>query len=282
MASTYLDLSQNSINSIVRGIKALDNNKFVTKSLFIRNISIRILLLTYIVHAFFYESPILLGGLILFGTAYFLTQLYVFNTLLLTAGYGLSDWKLLFKQQSKISKFFILAGTLLIPLLTIELVFLTENIIETVLLIPLLFAFITNSLTDVLVSPYIRYKMENRYQKSQEQKVLTEMNPEVKEAEYKQLAISILTDKSSKGEVMSEGNTSPVSEKQQAQFSQLREQALQKLEDMGQETKSPYALSPEAIDVLTPEEIEALFAGEDAPRKTRSHQYSWESEDHSQ
>lgn len=294
MGSTHLEPPQESINRLVRGIKALDNDKFVTKLLFVRNISIRILLFSYIIYSFVYENQLLLSGIIVFGVLYFTTQAYVFSKFILTANYGFSDWKFLFQNQSRFSKLFIIGGLLLIPILSAELMIISENVIETAVTIPLLLAFITNTLTDVIVSPYIKHKMKNRQQKSKEQRVLSELSSEVKESEYEELAKSILTDRSEdKDESADESQFNMdgfLDDGEQSQSmvdrhrqEQLRERAIQKIEQVRSASKNPnsiqYALTPEEIDALESEEIKALFNSEDAPSTAPSHMYAWEMEE---
>lgn len=289
MASTRFEPPTESINRIVRGLKALDNDRFITKFLFVRNISVRILLLTYIAYSFFFETQLVLAGMIVFGTLYFVTQIYVFSKFLLTAGYGFSDWKFLFDKQSKLSKIFIIGGIGLIPAFGLQLFYISETFLETIVLIPMLVAFISDTLTNVIVDPYIKHEMKKRSEMSAEQRVIAETDPQAKEAEYKEIALSILADddqtqmQPTEGSETERGRDFHAHEEQTSEQThrqeQLEAQAMEKLEEFGEigSRKKPLALSPQEIDLLTEEELDALFA--DVETKQRpSHQYSWEHE----
>jgi len=275
--------NDNTIETIVEGLKALDDPK-TSKAIFIRDLSMRILLVAYLSYIFLSQSNIVLASMVGLGATFLITQFYITATFQYRTKFSVTEWYILFKQRSKFSKFFFIFSLLLLLALTIEVIVLftieipeiespQESILESLAIILFIITFLLSSLLDVLTSKLMKERAKTEFDSS-----LTQTSTQI---DYKKLAINIIsnskvqTDESNKTSMsisMSDEETKEL-KKQEA----LREKAREKLENIDSNTES-LAFSPEELDVLTEEELEALLPDE-SNSNTDDFQYQWELQD---
>lgn len=295
------------IDQLVRGLRALDDSR-TSKAILIRDTSLRLLLIAYIIDFVFSFGLVTTAAVIGFGAIFVATQAYITIKFQREANYSLKEWVFLYKNRSRLSKGFILLGFVLILFLAIQLVVLVtieipqiesvqNNIIHTVLIMFFMATFIITTLLEELSSTIVQYRIQKySFAGSREPLIEQEMeDDEAQDGTYRKLALNILMDSrlltpQSRAEKtqsekhknftvnLSDSDEStdvvPQSPQEQRHKEALRESATKKLESIGADTDS-IALGPEELDVLTEEEIDALLPGS-FKSQDDDHQYNWE------
>lgn len=301
-----LHANPEAIEQLVRGLRALDDSR-TSRAIIIRDMSLRLLFIAYLIDLFFSFGFITTGAVIGFGAIFFLTQAYITIKFQRKANYSLQEWLFLYKNRSRLSKAFLLLGVLLIVFLAVELVVLLtidipeidsvqENIIQTVVIMFFMATFIVTTLLEEISSTIVRYRVRQHTLNSIDDPVLDTETDSEESQKYRKLALDILTDvdvlqppQKSENEKydnfdvrLDNGRDAVTTETQSQQAGSvqsprqreaLRQSAIEKLEEIGADTDS-IALGPEELDVLTEEEVAALLP-DSSPQKSE-HTYRWE------
>lgn len=274
------------IAKYVDGFEALDTNS-VSKSYIIRNVSVRILFIVYIASLFFDLEQFLSITLATLGSFYILTQVFLLERLIRHADYSLKDWMMLYKRKSRFARIIIWLLFFTAIGLFGQAIYVSEvmsaipegfNIFQSAFFSVFLLVYITSSLTDEIATPIMQLRFNSSLFQSPEQEVLVDDSEATRQHQYRQLAIKVIQNENPFQQKMQDKKTQDDStftvqsetewnDSHDESFSEVRERALTKLKSMrGKESafkrsRETFALTPEELDELTEEEVDALLSG---------------------
>lgn len=266
--STEINMSE--VDRLVRSFKALDTS-FITKTVFARNLLVRILLVTYLAKILLFNNIYIESIILILEQSFILLQGYLTFKLIHDGGFNsIDDWKFLYNQQSFIGKLFVFVTIIIIfTMAAFQLTMQLDPmlIITSLVLIALTLYYITN----LVFEPILKRKVQEYLTAQPDQEIQTEQERErFKESQYYTLAVNTLTSDEQKTEHTTVRDAST---------EKLRKTAIRKLENLNddQSGDNHIALTPEEIDMLTPEEIDALIPDmTPAERESKKFRYAWE------
>lgn len=274
-------VKSNRLQRLATALSSLDSRS-VYASYFTRNLSLRVLIVAYIVDRLFFSSPYIDGVMAFSLSAIVVTQLYLVLKFWRDAKINsIQEWVFLFNQQYWALK---IMGLVILLIVAVPIVLnpslLSLNIVGLTLLFALLHL---SSVTDVLLKPLVRNKMTGLVS-SPEEVVMgdDEESDAERKAKYRQIALSVLNSDTKRRGVNTErvsqevGGSQSVATKEEvySAFPSVRESertlqelwvsAYEKIEELDDPSSGPNdaALSAGELKVLSDAEVEALLLRE--------------------